>query len=633
MVTVAEPQITFVLARGQNAFFVELVAALRAELGDLGVPSTVVSGAFPAPAPDRVFVVLPPHEFAALEPGSEWTNPAITARTMVICAEQPESEWFAGNVVHAARAAAVFDINLRGVAALARHGVAARLLPIGYARAWDTSTDDPDWDGGRDVDVLVLASRTHHRDEVLARCGLQLQGWRTEIVLSDNMAPNTDGSTNFVAGDDKWQLLRRTRVLLNIHRGAEPYFEWLRVIEAVHGGAVVVTEPSLDTAPLVAGRHLLVARPLALPFVLDAALRNDLRLHRLRRSALDALRARPLAAAAALLAQTAAVLTDRPLPASRPSVVTAALPALGPPVAPVPVGDDPVSGRRAADAALRQSVKAMRLEVLDLRRALTARELLAQGVHHRVEVVASTPAYRALNAVDVSVITAMYRHGHPTEAALTSVARSTGVVAESVVVDDGSDDDSSTVVEAWMRRHPHVPVVLVRHPVNRGLGAARNTAIDLARADRVFVLDADNEVYPGGLEQLSGALDRSGAAFAYGMLECFDDHHGSTHLLSVQDWEPTRLRHGNFIDAMAMIRVDALRQVGGFTTELRLYGWEDYDLWCAMADHGLDGSLVRRIIGRYRQDATSMRSITDIDHADARACLRERRPALMGGPG
>src|SRR5215469_13806381 len=54
-----------------------------------------------------------------------------------------------------------------------------------------------------------------------------------------------------------------------------------------------------------------------------------------------------------------------------------------------------------------------------------------------------------------------------------------GMDLEIVAVDDGSTDRSALLLEQLAREHPEI--VPVRHPVNRGKGAAIRTAIQRAR--------------------------------------------------------------------------------------------------------------------------------------------------------
>jgi glycosyltransferase involved in cell wall biosynthesis len=198
------------------------------------------------------------------------------------------------------------------------------------------------------------------------------------------------------------------------------------------------------------------------------------------------------------------------------------------------------------------------------------------------------------------------------------------------VVDDGSSDGSREAVRAWSAAHPGMPLLLIGHPYNRGLSAARNSALDFARGELAFVLDADNSLYPRGLERLVEALDSEpGAVFAYGMLE---EVRGGrpTGLRSYLPWRPARLRAGNYIDAMALWRTRTLRELGGYTGDLRLYGWEDYDLWCHAAERGLRGVLVPEVIARYRLTSHSMLALTNISWRAAVSLLVERYPRVMG---
>jgi hypothetical protein len=615
-------ELTFVMASEQNLFFVEIVDAIRHELDRMGVRSSVSKNGFPDPREDLVYVLVPPHEFFALHPGLEPPE-RLLRRSVFICGEQPGTSHFEENVELASMGGALFDFSRWSVREYARRDIRAEHFQLGYSPLWDHT--DPA--RTRDIDVLFMGCITERRSRALARSADSLWRWRSRLVLTDNSAPNWAPSGRFLAGDEKWDALSRSRVLLNIHQGEAPYFEWQRIVQTVANGCVVVSEHSVDYDPLVPGTHFMVGDPDNVMHLAQALLEDEPRRLRMQEDARALLRDQlPLSRSVERLVEVASRIRSGPVPAGAVHI-----PAVPPRTkngrcfAPQPIAE-------TRDlSALRAGLKALRLDLLDLRRELATlrREARDGDGGPPLEVDARSTAYDAATP-RLSVLTTVYNYSEHVGSALDSIASSQFRDLEIVVVDDASTDDSLNSVRAWMERNERVATMLVRHGMNRGLPSARNTALGLARGELVFILDADNAVYPHGLGRLVAALDSDpGAAFAYGVHQRFT-HAGPQDLLNVWPWEPERLRAGNYIDAMAALRTDVLRRAGGYTLDKRLHGWEDYDLWCRLAEQGERGAFVPEVVGRYRSAHHSMLSLTDLSSTVAFSVLAERYPTTMG---
>lgn len=616
------PELAFVMAPHQNLFFVEIVEALRHELSELGVKSTVSTDGFPPPALERVYLVIPPHEYIAL--GGELPGQDLLDRTIFVCGEQPGSSHFKENIELAPRAGALFDFSRSSVREFEHNGIAAEHFQLGYSRLWDHF--DPDRD--RDIDVLFMGCHSDRRGRYLAGYSDSLWRWRSQITLSDNSAPNWAPSARFLSGDEKWNALGRARVLINIHQGSAPYFEWPRIVQTMACGCVVVSEHSADYDPFEPAHHFFSGQPENLMHLALSVLEDEPRQRWHQEEAYRFLRDElPLRRTAERLVDWATELSRRPLSASAPSpprprdVPARTEPSFEPPS----VTQDPNV------SAVRSGLKDVRLDLIDLRRELEGlkHELRGEPATSSVKIDTVSDAYVGANP-RVSVLATVYNYADHIEGALDSLIAGWYRDIEVVVVDDASQDASAAQVRGWMRIHPRTPSALLRHPTNRGLPHARNTALGFARGELVFILDADNRLYPHGLERLVTALDADGdAAFAYGLHQRFTSA-GPADLMNLWPWEPERLRAGNYIDAMALVRASVLRRVGGYTTDQRMHGWEDYDLWCHLAELGERGVFVPEIVARYRSARHSMLSVTNLSVSIAYSVLAERYPKLMG---
>ncbi|MDI6804240.1 MAG: glycosyltransferase family A protein [Bacteroidota bacterium] len=204
----------------------------------------------------------------------------------------------------------------------------------------------------------------------------------------------------------------------------------------------------------------------------------------------------------------------------------------------------------------------------------------------------------------VTVIITLYNYQSFISTCLDSLKNQTIDKLNLVIVDDCSKDQSLKKANKWLDENGirFNDYVLARHTINRGLAVSRNTAISLARTKYVFILDADNLLYPRCLESLVDALENCDASFAYSYLEEFGD---GNRLKNTKPWNSSTLGIVSTIDAMVLLRKNVLDKVNGYSI-MPVMGWEDYELWFKIARIKGWGVQVPEILARYRVHRTSM---------------------------
>ena len=584
----------YVAPRG-NAFMTD-IARWIAEAGALtGRTARLVDdGSTPRDA-EATNLVVAPHEFYLLGDHDDATIDRSARLSVPVCTEQPGTRWFDIGLVTAAASRMALDINTHGVAALQDAGIDAAHLRLGGVPSMVAPAVE------RDIDVVLLGGKTERRAARLAAMAPGLWDRNCDLRLFSFSKPVQADTPGLVFGDDKYRLLARSRILLNIHRDdARPgYFEWARMMEAMANGCCVVTEPVTGFEPFVEGRDFIATDDLE--GAVAELLADD---HRCREIGEAARRA---AVETYSLPASIAPLLDRldrlpPVAAPRrpPNYRRRLVAAEQRPLLPV---------FRPNRTIRTKLYRALIAETNLQRRIERARSLLVYGVDDHIEEVRSA-AYEAASP-QVSVVVTLYNYAHLVRETLDSIAESVGVALEVIVVDDHSTDDGRRLVAEFIEEHPDLPMLLLGSDINRGLPAARNLGFEHARTDRVMVMDADNLVYPNAIERLSQALDDDpDAAFAYSSLEEFGVEPG---VRSAMAFSAEQLCTGNYIDAQAMIRRDAWARHGGYRTgDEMIFGWEDWELWLRMSAAGEHGVHVAQMLGRYRTQAVSMLSTTNL---------------------
>jgi len=130
----------------------------------------------------------------------------------------------------------VWDFSARNIAALAAHGVTARLCGVGYMPGLSRIPA-----AAKDIDVLFIGSMNPRRGEILYQ--LQAQGAAIEVAFN-------------CYGEARDALIARARIVLNLHFYPAKLFEIVRVSYLLANRVCVVSETGLDgelEAPFLGG--------------------------------------------------------------------------------------------------------------------------------------------------------------------------------------------------------------------------------------------------------------------------------------------------------------------------------------------------------------------------------------------
>ena len=456
----------FVSPRG-SIVETEIAELIATAVLDLGHDVVFPAPGLPETCRNTVNLVVSPHEFFPLHSDRTERELLRAAEASVsIGLEQPGTSWFELGTHYASVGRSVLDISPYAIAELNRRGLDAMHLQLGYHPSWDRWGGDPSC---RHKDLLFLGSITERRSRFFGDAAPLFWDYETDIRLFESARIMSEPRANFVAGVEKWQLLADSRVLLNVHRNDVPYFEWVRVLEALANGCLVVTEASMDYGPLTAGEHLLASPyqtlgAYAASLLVDEPLRQEI-----ATSAYDFIRIE--LKFTSLLAPICEILSER---AARPAQSRTT------PYHP-PSSDQHQAANGELLEAVRtadQPIRAKINELLDSKAELVPTLEVHQrpGDTHHQEVT-TTSAWDGF-AAQVTVIITSYNHCDFIGEAIASVMASEEISAEVIIVDDHSQDTSAALVRSVLHDHPEYPMMLIANSANAGVGATRDTGFE-----------------------------------------------------------------------------------------------------------------------------------------------------------
>lgn len=202
---------------------------------------------------------------------------------------------------------------------------------------------------------------------------------------------------------------------------------------------------------------------------------------------------------------------------------------------------------------------------------------------------------------------------------------------EVIVVNDGSTDTPELEkVLAPYRDQIHY----IQQP-NRGISAARNAALRVARGKLIALLDADDVWRAGKLTEQLSFMDHAQFDMIYADALLIGDvpwPEGTTFMDRSPSEGPVTLNtlldlRVTVVVSTVIMRKDLVEQVGGFDEEDRNLT-EDFDLWLRLARAGARIGYQRKVLAEYRYRSDSISASRIKLHEAALRVLKKTRRGM-----
>lgn len=210
----------------------------------------------------------------------------------------------------------------------------------------------------------------------------------------------------------------------------------------------------------------------------------------------------------------------------------------------------------------------------------------------------------------VSVIMPAYNASRYIDQSVRSVQYQRFTDWELLIVDDGSTDNTSTLVKKLQGADERVRYFYQK---NKRLGAARNAGLRLACGEYIAFLDSDDLWLPSMLEKQVNAINDSKAdvIFTDGYILMQETQelipYGSVtgyysgKAMFKMQWDR------NYIPVLSvLLRRELVTKVGFQSEDFRILGCEDWDYWLRIARHGYSFYGIPEKLFKYRMHAGGM---------------------------
>lgn len=206
----------------------------------------------------------------------------------------------------------------------------------------------------------------------------------------------------------------------------------------------------------------------------------------------------------------------------------------------------------------------------------------------------------------VSIIVPVYNAEKFIAAAIESVLAQTYGQWELLLVEDGSSDNSVSVIERYIAENRDACIRLVRQPSNMGAAKARNRGLAEAKGRYIAYLDADDLWRPEKLKREISFMEETGAAFAFTGYEFADEQaQGTGKVVRV----PRRMNYRQALSNTTIFTTTVMfdtEKIKKELLEMPVVKSEDTALWWKVLRNGYTAYGLDENLALYRRTAKSL---------------------------
>lgn len=224
----------------------------------------------------------------------------------------------------------------------------------------------------------------------------------------------------------------------------------------------------------------------------------------------------------------------------------------------------------------------------------------------------------------VSIVITCYNKGPYVEESIVSALNQTYSNLEIIIINDGSTDNSSEVIQSVIKKHSNI--IFIDNKENKGVVYARNVAIDTATGDYILPLDADDIIEPTYVEKAAKILDdNANVGIVYCQAKLFGVSEG---LWGLPEYTLSGILYNNCIFCTALFRKSDFMKAGKYKQNAE-NSFEDWDLWLSILELGLIPYKINEVLFSYRQCEEATRTqYSNSDLQQARKILLENHVNL-----